>query len=103
MTLGGKLGVGRSRPSQPKSSCSSTSGSSNPANEENRMRRNLPSAFSFAVVLALLLSLVALPGTQPSALGSATLVISQVYGGRGNSGATIKNHFIELYNLGSSP
>ena len=30
------------------------------------------------------------------------MVISQVYGGGGNSGATYKNDFIELYNNGSS-
>src|ERR1043166_4510472 len=34
---------------------------------------------------------------------SSTLVISQVYGGGGNSGATYTNDFIELFNLGSSP
>ncbi|AFZ69081.1 putative extracellular nuclease [Deinococcus peraridilitoris DSM 19664] len=31
------------------------------------------------------------------------VVISQVYGGGGNSGATLKNDFIELHNLGSTP
>jgi len=39
-------------------------------------------------------------------LGSAfaqDVVISQVYGGGGNSGATLKNDFIELYNRGSVP
>jgi len=33
---------------------------------------------------------------------SATVVISQVYGGGGNSGATLKNDFVELYNAGPS-
>jgi len=42
-----------------------------------------------------------LVGTETSALGSASLVISQVYGGGGNSGATYKNDFIELFNRGS--
>jgi hypothetical protein len=37
-----------------------------------------------------------------SALGSAGLVISQVYGGGGNSGATYKNDFIEIFNRGSA-
>ena len=32
---------------------------------------------------------------------SPNIVISQVYGGGGNSGATIKNDFIELYNRGN--
>jgi DNA/RNA endonuclease G (NUC1) len=31
------------------------------------------------------------------------VVISQVYGGGGNSGATLKNDFIELFNPGSTP
>jgi predicted extracellular nuclease len=33
----------------------------------------------------------------------AQVVISQVYGGGGNSGATLKNDFIELHNTGSAP
>ena len=36
-------------------------------------------------------------------VGSSSVVISQVYGGGGNSGATYKNDFIELYNRGASP
>ena len=32
-----------------------------------------------------------------------SLVISQVYGGGGNSGATLKNDFIEIFNPGSQP
>jgi hypothetical protein len=36
--------------------------------------------------------------------GAAPLVvISQVYGGGGNAGATLKNDFIELFNRGASP
>jgi hypothetical protein len=35
-------------------------------------------------------------------LGSANVVISQVYGGGGNSGAQYKNDFIELFNRGSA-
>ncbi|HEX9267194.1 MAG TPA: lamin tail domain-containing protein, partial [Candidatus Limnocylindria bacterium] len=46
--------------------------------------------------------LVALvPLSQPAAAVSTTVVISQVYGGGGNSGATFKNDFIELFNRGS--
>src|SRR5262249_52707119 len=33
---------------------------------------------------------------------SSTVVISQVYGGGGNSGATLTNDFIEIYNLSGS-
>lgn len=34
---------------------------------------------------------------------SPNIVISQVYGGGGNSGATYRNDFIELFNRGSTP
>src|SRR6266536_5513588 len=34
--------------------------------------------------------------------GSPTIVISQVYGGGGNSGATLRNDFIELFNRGTT-
>jgi predicted extracellular nuclease len=34
---------------------------------------------------------------------SSTIVISQVYGGGGNSGATYTNDFIELFNRGTTP
>src|SRR5277367_3735292 len=34
---------------------------------------------------------------------SSTLVISQIYGGGGNSGATFKNDFIEILNISGSP
>ena len=35
--------------------------------------------------------------------GSSGVVISQVYGGGGNSGATLRNDFIELFNRGNTP
>ncbi len=43
-------------------------------------------------------------GWSPSAAvaASTSVVISQVYGGGGNSGATYKNDFIELYNRGAT-
>jgi len=39
---------------------------------------------------------------QTAAAASSGIVISQVYGGGGNSGATLKNDFIELFNGGNS-
>jgi predicted extracellular nuclease len=39
----------------------------------------------------------------PASAASPDIVISQVYGGGGNSGATLTNDFIELYNHGSAP
>src|SRR4051794_6407075 len=44
---------------------------------------------------------LALTGAATGA-GSPSLVISQVYGGGGNSGATYKNDFVELFNRGST-
>ena len=55
-----------------------------------------------ACVAALLLSLSAGSYSQSGA-GSPDLVISQVYGGGGNSGATYTHDFIELYNRGTAP
>jgi predicted extracellular nuclease len=40
--------------------------------------------------------------TPPSGAISGNIVISQVYGGGGNSGATLTNDFIELFNRGTS-
>lgn len=39
---------------------------------------------------------------QVEAASSSGLVISQIYGGGGNSGATLKNDFVELFNAGNS-
>src|SRR3546814_5371105 len=33
----------------------------------------------------------------------ADVLVSQVYGGGGNSGATLRNDFVELFNNGSDP
>ncbi len=48
------------------------------------------------------LAATALASSLALAAGSTTLVISQVYGGGGNTGATYTNDFIELYNLSGS-
>ncbi|MBK9062775.1 MAG: lamin tail domain-containing protein [Acidobacteria bacterium] len=50
-------------------------------------------------LLVLLLSF--LPAARIAAV-SNTIVISQVYGGGGNSGATYKNDFVELFNRGTT-
>jgi len=55
---------------------------------------------SFAVI-AMLFALTPLGMPSVRAL-SADVVISQVYGGGGNSGAPYKNDFVELYNRGAS-
>ena len=43
-----------------------------------------------------------IPLTVQSSTSVGSIVISQVYGGGGNSGAVFKNDFIELYNKGTS-
>lgn len=57
-----------------------------------------------AVVLLLLLGtlVVAVGASTTAGAVSPDVVISQVYGGGGNSGATLKNDFIELYNRGTT-
>ena len=46
--------------------------------------------------------IVLVVGAQPAVATSPTLVISQLYGGGGNVGATLKNDFMELHNRGST-
>jgi len=46
---------------------------------------------------------VLLVGSAAFAQGSPDLVVSQVYGGGGNSGATYRNDFIEIFNRGAAP
>jgi predicted extracellular nuclease len=51
------------------------------------------------VVVALVGGLV---GAMPTGASSSGIVISQVYGGGGNTGATFKNDFIEVFNAGAT-
>ncbi len=60
------------------------------------MRRCIHPTLLLAAVLALLAVPIA-SGASPD------LVVSQVYAGGGNSGATYANDFVELFNRGSSP
>jgi predicted extracellular nuclease len=55
--------------------------------------RRLPAALSLALPLGLL----------ALAAPAGAVVISQVYGGGGNSGATLRHDFIEVFNNGSAP
>ena len=59
---------------------------------------------TFVLIIALALALVALVpavAPPPTRAISSSVVISQVYGGGGNSGATYTHDFIELFNLGA--
>ena len=63
--------------------------------------RSRSSRFPFAAFFScLVLALVFLPGTALAT--SSTIVVSQVYGGGGNTGATYTNDFIELFNRGTT-
>jgi hypothetical protein len=53
------------------------------------------------VLLVLGVFVVALTAAQPLAV-STSVVVSQVYGGGGNSGATFTHDYVELFNRGSS-
>jgi predicted extracellular nuclease len=63
------------------------------------MKKSVFKVFSFVSILALML--MALPVQSAQAV-SPDIVISQVYGGGGNSGATLTNDFIELFNRGAT-
>lgn len=65
-----------------------------------RSRRSILRVAALPAGVAVSLVLVPLPGAF--AAPSADAVISEVYGGGGNSGATLKNDFIELANKGGA-
>ena len=64
-------------------------------------RRKHPLVRTF-IAGAAALALALLATDLPVRGVSADLVISQVYGGGGNSGAPYKNDFVELFNRGSA-
>jgi predicted extracellular nuclease len=55
------------------------------------------------VVVTLAAAIGALALASPAGAASPNVVISQIYGGGGNSGAQYTNDFIELFNRGSAP
>jgi hypothetical protein len=57
---------------------------------------NLRRTYIFAGLLLCAVSLAT------AASAASNVVISQVYGGGGNSGATLKNDFIEIFNRGNT-
>src|SRR6476469_4528332 len=62
-----------------------------------------PGTSLIRVVVALAAVVGALAIASPAGAASPGVVISQVYGGGGNSGAPYTNDFIELFNRGSVP
>ncbi|HEX9075233.1 MAG TPA: lamin tail domain-containing protein, partial [Anaerolineae bacterium] len=67
----------------------------------NLLKVRLPLFVSLSGLLALVLLVGSLP--IPAQAASPNVVISQIYGGGGNSGATYKNDFVELFNRGTTP
>lgn len=55
---------------------------------------------TFVVFVSMVMALV--PLAQPAAAASTTIVISQVYGGGGNTGAPYQNDYVELFNRGAA-
>ncbi|GAA2388773.1 hypothetical protein GCM10010404_52440 [Nonomuraea africana] len=60
-------------------------------------------ALTALVALGLAAAGVATLSTTPAIAAPGPLVISQVYGGGGNSGAPLANDFVELFNRSSAP
>ncbi|HET8641675.1 MAG TPA: lamin tail domain-containing protein [Pseudonocardiaceae bacterium] len=54
------------------------------------------------VAVAVLTTVVGAAAAAPSMAASPDVVLSEVYGGGGNSGAPYRNDFVELYNRGGS-
>jgi len=55
---------------------------------------------SRVLLLALLAALILFPTTAGA--GASGVVVSQIYGGGGNAGATFRNDYVELFNAGSA-
>jgi len=55
-----------------------------------------------AALVGLVTTAVSIVGVAPAQAVSADVVISQVYGGGGNTGAPYTNDFVELYNRGTT-
>ncbi len=66
-----------------------------------RPTRRIPVVSGLVAAAALVTGLAV--AAQPAAATSTSVVISEVYGGGGNSGAPFKNDFIELQNVSSGP
>jgi uncharacterized protein len=58
---------------------------------------------TIAVLAAAATVAACLSAANPASAASVDVVISQVYGGGGNSGATFTNDFVELHNRGTAP
>ena len=77
-----------------------------PASGARACLKDLPVQFhrpvGYVALLALAAGSLTLVAT-PAVAASPDLVISQVYGGGGNTGAPFKNDYVELFNRGTAP
>ena len=65
--------------------------------------RPYPARAALALVgVTALVATLAVAGSSADAIPSTSLVISEAYGGGGNTGAPLKNDFIELQNVGTA-
>lgn len=68
---------------------------------QTTLHSRLHRALSLAAILGMLLAGLS-GGVQPAVAVSSDIVISQVYGGGGNSGGVYTNDFVELFNRGTT-
>lgn len=75
-----------------------------PRHERFQLHRSTSFRFGFPLALMALLGLALFSSqtVRPVAALSSGVVISQVYGGGGNAGATLTNDFIEIFNRGNA-
>ncbi len=66
------------------------------------MSRYLKSALQVFIAIVFMFGAFGTAPARPVEAASTKVVISEVYGGGGNSGATYTNDFIELFNLGAT-
>lgn len=67
------------------------------------MRKTARNVLSLLIVLAFAFNTLPFGSAHPVQASSSGVVISQVYGGGGNTGAPYTHDFIELFNAGSAP
>src|SRR5665811_1665414 len=56
-----------------------------------------------AALATLAAALVGVAPAQAAVSPTSQVIVNEVYGGGGNSGATYTNDFVELYNTGTTP
>ena len=67
----------------------------------SKSHRNKPAIIVHLFTISLLFTQTSTPAVAQT--DSRNVVISQVYGGGGNAGATLRNDFVELFNRGPAP